>query len=103
MAKQVIFTNYNDKVEAGILTNNGTVICGSNGFEIPAKDCVILKIYHKWVGFEAEITGNDTTLYRIQTKLDNIPKRKLEAIYELPSDKIPVALLDALNEKDLSC
>lgn len=100
MAKQVIFTNYNDKVEAGILTNNGTVICGSNGFEIPAKDCVILKIYHKWVGFEAEITGSDTTLYRIQTKLDNIPKRKLEAIYELPSDKIPVALLDALNEKD---
>ena len=101
MAKQVIFTNYNDKVEAGILTNNGTVICGSNGFEIPAKDCVILKIYPKWVEFEAEITGSDTTLYRIQTKLGKIPKSKLEAIYKSPSDKIPVALLDALNEKDL--
>lgn len=100
MAKQVIFTNYNDKVEAGILTNNGTVICGSNGFEIPAKDCVILTTYSRWVPLEVEITGSDTTLYRIQTKLEKIPKSKLEAIYKLPSDKIPVALLDTLNEKD---
>lgn len=100
MAKQVIFTNYNDKVEAGILTNNGTVICGSNGFEIPAKDCVILTTYSRWVPLEVEITGSDTTLYRIQTKLEKIPKSKLEAIYKLPSDKIPVVLLDTLNEKD---
>nr|DAG21805.1 MAG TPA: hypothetical protein [Caudoviricetes sp.] len=102
MAKQVIFTNYNDKVEAGILTNNGTVICGSNGFEIPTDDCVILKIYPKWVELEAEITETETTLYRIQTKLEKIPKSKLEAIYELPSGKIPVALLNALNEKELN-
>lgn len=103
MAKQVIFTNYNDKVEAGILTNNGTVICGSGGFEIPADDCVILKIYPKWAELEAEITGDETTLDRIQGKLEDISKDKLEAIYELPSGKIPVALLDALNEKDLDC
>lgn len=102
MAKQIIFTNYNDKVEAGILTNNGTIICGSNGFEIPADDCVILAIYSKWAPLEAEITGSDTTLYRIQTKLEKIPKSKLEAIYELPSGKIPVALLNALNEKELN-
>lgn len=102
MAKQIIFTNYNNKVEAGILTNNGTVICGSGGFEIPANDCVILAIYSKWVELEAEITGDETTLDRIQGKLEDIPKSKLEAIYKLPSDKIPVALLDALNERDLN-
>lgn len=101
MAKQVIFTNYNDKVEAGILTSDGTIICGSNGREILIDDCVILAIHSSWKPLETEITGSDTTLYRIQTKLEKIPKNKLEATYELPSGKIPGALLDALNEKDL--
>lgn len=101
MAKQIIFTNYDDQVEAGILTNDGIVICGSGGGEILVDDCVILATYSNWVPLEAEITGSEDTLYRIQTKLEKIPKKKLKAIYELPSDKIPVALLDALNEKDL--
>lgn len=51
MAKQVIFTHHNDKVEAGILTDNKIVICGSNGFEIPADDCVILTTYSSWERF----------------------------------------------------
>lgn len=103
MAKQIIFTNYDDCVEAGILTEDGKVICGSSGKEILVDDCVILATYSYWVPLEAEIAGSGDTLYWIQTKLNNIPTKKLEAIYELPSDKIPVALLDALNEKDLDC
>lgn len=102
MAKQIIFTNYDDCVEAGILTEDGKVICGSDGREILVDDCVILATYSSWVPLEAEIAGSGDTLYWIQIKLNNIPKKKLEAIYELPSDKIPVALLDALNEKDLN-
>lgn len=101
MAKQIIFTNYNDKVEVGILTNNGIVICGSSGQELLVDDCVILTIYSTWVQLEAEIAGSEDTLYRIQTKLEKISKSKLEAIYNLPSDQIHAALLDALNEKDL--
>lgn len=101
MAKQIIFTNYDDCVEAGILTEDGKVICGSSGKEILVDDCVILTTYSYWVPLEAEITGNGDTLYWIQIRLNNIPKKKLEAIYELPSDKIPVALLEALNEKNL--
>lgn len=101
MAKQVIFTNYDDQVEAGILTNNGIIICGSSGFEIPADDCVILATYSTWVQLEAEITGSEDTLYRIQTKLEKIPKNKLETIYNLPSDRIHAALLDALDISSL--
>lgn len=61
MAKQVIFKDrFANDIHAGILLENGDIICGCCGCHVDSEDREILHIYDSWVSLEAEITGDDS-------------------------------------------
>ena len=64
MAKQIRFWDAKEKVEnGGILLDNGLVICGCCGGEIPKEDqteekgFVLLETYKSWVDISDAIIG----------------------------------------------
>lgn len=67
MARQVIFRDrFNDDIHAGILLDDGNIICGCCGSLIEPEDRNILRIYDSWVNLEADIAGEDSWFLSIE-------------------------------------
>lgn len=103
MAKQIVFTNYDDQVEVGILTNDGVVICGSTGFEISVDDCVIITTLENWEDIEPLSMGETgaTYLMIMNKAMDNISKKDLERIYNSPTEEVAERLQNRLTKEVL--
>lgn len=103
MAKRVVFTNYDDQVEIGILTNDGIVICGSTGFEIPVDDCVIITTLEGWEDIEPSLVGETSAIYLMlmNEAMDNISKKDLERIYNSSHEEVAEKLLNRLTKEVL--
>lgn len=74
--KQVIFTekyfdgDYYDKYHAGILTDNGDVICLECGGLIEKDEVEIVKVFDSWVNLEEEAGGDELIELRNQAAGD---------------------------------
>ena len=67
MARQVIFKDrFADDIHAGILLDNGDIICGCCGCRVDSEDRSILRIYDSWVNLEANIAGEDSWFLSIE-------------------------------------
>lgn len=63
MAKQIVFKD-DQGINAGILLDDGTIICACCGGEIPMDEreifeLEILHVYDHWVNLSDEIIGSD--------------------------------------------
>lgn len=63
--KQIIFKHLDTNIiNAGFLTEDGTVICACCGGIIPAKNIIILETLNGWTDLQAAICANvDITKY----------------------------------------
>lgn len=76
MARQVIFRDrfIENDIHAGILLDDGNIICGCCGGRVDSKDCNILHIYNSWINLEANITGDDSFSSRTNEEIRNYLK-----------------------------
>lgn len=71
MARQVIFRDrFEDDIHAGILLDDGNIICGCCGGLMEPEDFTLLHIYDFWVNLEADIVGDDS-LASIDKRMTN--------------------------------
>lgn len=73
MARQVIFKDrFKGDIHAGILLDDGNIICGCCGGLIESEDFTLLHIYDSWINLEIDITGDDPFDFHQQEKAKTI-------------------------------
>lgn len=83
MTKQVIFCDQEGTVHAGLLLDDGYIVCGCCGSLIEPDDYVLFHVYENWVDIEQEICGDDAFyLRKFQEKLDELSTKDIEKILE---------------------
>ena len=80
MTKQVLFLDLEGTVHAGLLLDDGNIICGCCGSLVELGDYLLLHVYKKWVGIEEEICGDDLLLKDFQKKVDNLSTKEMAKI-----------------------
>lgn len=67
MARQVIFRDkFEDDIHAGILLDDGNIICGCCGGLMEPEDFTLLRIYDFWANLETNIAGEDSWFLSIE-------------------------------------
>lgn len=80
MTKQVLFLDLEGVVHAGLLLDDGNIICGCCGSLIELGDYLLLHVYKKWVDIEEEICGDDLLLKDFQRKVNSLSVKEMEKI-----------------------
>lgn len=57
MTKQVLFLDLEGVVHAGLLLDDGYIVCGCCGSLMEPGDYLLLHVYKEWVDIEEEICG----------------------------------------------
>ena len=61
MTKQVIFCDQEGTVHAGLLLDDGYIVCGCCGSLIEPDDYVLFHVYENWVDIEKILETTDAT------------------------------------------
>lgn len=80
MTKQVLFLDLEGVVHAGLLLDDGYIVCGCCGFLMEPDEYLLLHVYKKWVDIEEEICGDDLLLKDFQRKVDSLSVKEMEKI-----------------------
>lgn len=80
MTKQVLFLDLEWVVHAGLLLDDGNIICGCCGSLIELGDYLLLHVYKEWVDIEEEICGDDLLLKDFQKRVDTLSTQEMEKI-----------------------
>lgn len=80
MTKQVLFLDLEGVVHAGLLLNDGYIVCGCCGSLMEPGDYLLLHVYKEWVDIEEEICGDDLLLKDFQRKVDSLSTKEMEKI-----------------------
>lgn len=78
MTKQVLFLDLEGVAHAGLLLNDGYIVCGCCGSLIELGDYLLLHVYKEWVDIEEEICGDDLLLKDFQRKVDSLSTKEME-------------------------
>lgn len=80
MTKQVLFLDLEGVVHAGLLLDDGYIVCGCCGSLMEPGDYLLLHVYKEWVDIEEEICGDDLLLKDFQRKVDSLSTKEIEKI-----------------------
>lgn len=80
MTKQVLFLDLEGTVHAGLLLDDGYIVCGCCGSLMEPDDYLLLHVYHEWVNIEEEICGDNLLLKDFQEKVDTLSTKEIEKI-----------------------
>lgn len=80
MTKQVLFLDLEGVVHAGLLLDDGYIVCGCCGSLMEPDEYLLLHVYKKWVDVEEEICGDDLLLKDFQRKVDSLSIKEMEKI-----------------------
>lgn len=80
MTKQVLFLDLEGVVHAGLLLDDGNIICGCCGSLMRPGSYLLLHVYKEWVDIEEEICGDDLLLKDFQRKVDSLSIKEMEKI-----------------------
>ena len=80
MTKQVLFLDLEGTVHAGLLLDDGCIVCGCCGSLVELGDYLLLYVYKKWVNIEEEICGDDLLLKDFQRKVDSLSTEEMGKI-----------------------
>lgn len=80
MTKQVLFLDLEGVVHAGLLLDDGYIVCGCCGSLMEPDEYLLLHVYKKWVDIEEEICEDDLLLKDFQRKVDSLSVKEMEKI-----------------------
>lgn len=80
MTKQVLFLDFEGTVHAGLLLDDGWIVCGCCGSLVEPDEYLLLHVYKEWVDIEEEICGDDLLLKDFQKKVDNLSTKEMAKI-----------------------
>lgn len=78
MTKQVLFLDLEGTVHAGLLLDDGWIVCGSL---VEPDEYLLLHVYKEWVDIEEEICGDDLLLKDFQKRVDSLSTKEMEKFF----------------------
>jgi hypothetical protein len=80
MTKQVLFLDLEGCAHAGLLLDDGYIVCGCCGSLVEPDEYLLLHVYKNWVDIEEEICGDDLLLKDFQKKVNTLSTKEMEKI-----------------------